>query len=198
MADSDEVAAVYFAVSNIPSTFRSADLRNYFSQFIESGGFVCFHYRHRPEIIREAKEGPEAVDQPGGSSSTADRGTGSGSVSSVKGKAKSCCCVVSVREPEADRFVRLYARNHWINSKGNWLARRCVVKRVKVSNDNGEFVVNWTLSEKNGVLLFVLKRWLHSVILDCSCCAFYTVKVVVVVVYLWLALSLLHFTAHPA
>lgn len=142
MADSDQVdsaAAVYFAVSNIPATFRSADLRNYFSQFIESGGFVCFHYRHRPEIIRGGKEQSEAVVQPAGSSTAADRGTDSGSVSSVndKEKAKSCCCVVLVREPEADRFVRLYAGNHWINSKGTWLARRCVVKRVKVSNDNG-------------------------------------------------------------
>lgn len=155
MADSDEVAAVYFAVSNIPATFRSADLRNYFSQFIESGGFVCFHYRHRPEIIREAKEGAEAVDQPGGSSSTVDQGIDSGPVLSVKEKAKSCCCVVSVRETEADRFVRLYAGNHWINSKGNWLAIRCVVKRVKVSNDNGEFVVNWSLSGGNGVLVFL-------------------------------------------
>lgn len=143
MADSDEVdsaAAVYFAVSNIPATFRSADLRNYFSQFIESGGFVCFHYRHRPEIIRGAKGESKDVVQPAGSSSAADQGTDGGSVSSVneKEKAKSCCCVVLVREPEADRFVRLYAGNHWINSKGNWLARHCVVKRVKVSNDNGE------------------------------------------------------------
>lgn len=142
MADTDEVdpaAAVYFAVNSIPATFRSADLRNYFSQFIESGGFVCFHYRHRPEIIRGGKEVSDTDVQPPGTSSAADRGIDSGSVSSLneKKKAKSCCCVVLVREPEADRFVRLYAGNHWINSKGNWLARRCVVKRVKVSNNNG-------------------------------------------------------------
>lgn len=155
MADSDAVAAVYFAVNNIPATFRSADLRNYFSQFIESGGFVCFHYRHRPEIIREAKEGPETVDQPGGSSSTAERGAHSGSVTSVKEKAKSCCCVVSVRGPEADRFVKLYAGNHWINSKGNWLARRCVVKRVKVSVDDGEFVVHWARRRKRMACFFL-------------------------------------------
>ncbi|KAG8451269.1 hypothetical protein GDO86_003482 [Hymenochirus boettgeri] len=42
-------APVLFVVGGIPSTFRSAQLRNYFSQFTESDGFVCFHYRHRPE-----------------------------------------------------------------------------------------------------------------------------------------------------
>lgn len=144
MANSDEVdsaaAAVFFAVSNIPASFRSADLRNYFSQFIESGGFVCFHYRHRPEIIRGGNDGSEASIQHAGNSSTSDRGTEQSSVSSVndKEKAKSCCCVVFVRKSEADRFARLYAGNHWINSKGNWLSSRCVLKRVKVSDDKGK------------------------------------------------------------
>ncbi|KAM9319540.1 G patch domain-containing protein 3 [Gastrophryne carolinensis] len=40
---------VVFLVGGIPHCFRSAQLRHYFSQFTESGGFVCFHYRHRPE-----------------------------------------------------------------------------------------------------------------------------------------------------
>ena len=36
-------------VNNIPSSFRSADLRRFFSQFIEEGAFRCFHYKHRPQ-----------------------------------------------------------------------------------------------------------------------------------------------------
>ena len=64
MADS-EADVCYFAISNIPASFRSATLRNYFSQFIESGGFHCFHYRHRPEVLREAEEGPRrTADEP--------------------------------------------------------------------------------------------------------------------------------------
>lgn len=137
MAESEEIAPVYFAISNIPATFRSVDLRNYFSQFIESGGFLCFHYRHRPEILRESEEPENANGEQGTSStSTADQETKSGSV--TKKTVKSCCCVVSVHGKEADRFARMYAGNHWINSKGNWLARRCVIRRVKVANDNGE------------------------------------------------------------
>lgn len=142
MADTEDVTSVYFAVSNIPVTFRSADLRNYFSQFIESGGFQCFHYRHRPEIIRES-EGPENTvccpvngEESSPSPSETDQVTETGSAE--KRTVKSCCCVVSLHNKHADRFVRMYAGNHWINSKGSWLARRCVVKRIKVSNDKGQ------------------------------------------------------------
>ncbi|XP_070691695.1 G patch domain-containing protein 3 [Pempheris klunzingeri] len=145
MAASEDVGPVYLAVSNIPVAFRSADLRNYFSQFIESGGFHCFHYRHRPELLREP-EGPDNTacgDGEEGSSRPAetDPETKSSPVEKQmvkKQTVKSCCCVVSVHARDADRFVRMYKGNHWINSKGTWLAGRCVIKRVKVSHDTGE------------------------------------------------------------
>lgn len=45
---------MYLVVTNIPETFRTPDLRNYFSLFIEKGAFNCFHFRHRPcEQLRE-------------------------------------------------------------------------------------------------------------------------------------------------
>lgn len=127
MADPENVSLVFLAISNIPAVFRSADLRNYFSQFIESGGFHCFHYRHRPELHREQGDGEAAT------SGASEPDTGCGS----KQAAKSCCCVVSVPEDQADRLIKMYSGNHWINSKGNWLSRRCVIKRVKVSDDKG-------------------------------------------------------------
>uniref|UniRef100_G3NW27 G patch domain containing 3 n=1 Tax=Gasterosteus aculeatus TaxID=69293 RepID=G3NW27_GASAC len=111
MADSEEGSTVYLAISNIPVALRSADLRNYFSQFIESGGFQCFHYRHRPEVLSTAR-GPEA-----------------------KRAVKTCCCVASLHAKDADRFVKMYAGNHWIDPKGNWLSSRCVIKRVTASRD---------------------------------------------------------------
>ena len=40
-------------VSNIPSDLRTADLRNFFSHFLESGRFTCFHYRHRVDSLDE-------------------------------------------------------------------------------------------------------------------------------------------------
>ncbi|XP_054637730.1 G patch domain-containing protein 3 [Dunckerocampus dactyliophorus] len=139
MAESQGVAPVFFVISNIPVAFHSADLRNYFSQFIESCGFHCFHYRHRPEVLREPQvcgDSEEDGDKSSGSDMAAANST-----DNKKETAKSCCCVVSVHGKEADRFARMYGGNHWIDSKGSWLSRRCVVKRVKVSqhNDNPQF-----------------------------------------------------------
>lgn len=39
----------YAIINNIPGSYHSSHLRDYFSQFIESDGFDCFHFRHRPE-----------------------------------------------------------------------------------------------------------------------------------------------------
>lgn len=152
MADCAE--AVYFAVSNIPVKFRSADLRNYFSQFIESGGFVCFHYRHRPEIQKEiassvSEQKTEAEtetvsqnsnntddddDDDDGTSQTEDPQ----STTKVVKNVTSCCCVVSVNATESERFIKMYSGNQWIDSKGNWLARCCIIRRVRVSSQSGE------------------------------------------------------------
>lgn len=150
MAEGEAEILVYFAISHIPECFRSADLRNYFSQFIESGGFQCFHYRHRPEILREHNRAEIASGEEGSSSPTETEDDRVTTVGSAKNRTmKSRCCVVAVLEKEADRFVRMYAGNHWISSKGNLLARRCVIKRVKVSDDKGY---------KNNDLFFIIKK----------------------------------------
>ncbi|XP_062841485.1 G patch domain-containing protein 3 [Trichomycterus rosablanca] len=191
MAACDE--GVYFVLNNIPVHFRSADLRNYFSQFIESGGFVCFHYRHRPEIrLKPAQtEGPPGAtttttaaragapeqiqadqsengsvdeasdDKPSTSDDIASTSDDKPSTSDDKpstsddkpstsddkpstsddkaspGEQKGdqvCCCVVSVRPQDSDRFGKMYAGNQWIDSKGNWLSKRCLIRRIKVSD----------------------------------------------------------------
>ncbi|XP_061920248.1 G patch domain-containing protein 3 [Entelurus aequoreus] len=141
MADCHGVSPVFFVVSNIPVTFHSADLRNYFSQFIESGGFHCFHYRHRPEVLREP-QGCGDSEEDGYKSSGSDMAAANANNNDKKRETvKSCCCVVSAHGKEADRFARMYGGNHWIDSKGSWLSGRCVVKRVKVSqhNENSQF-----------------------------------------------------------
>ncbi|KAK2815312.1 hypothetical protein Q7C36_023578 [Tachysurus vachellii] len=122
MAALETEAGLFFVVNNIPVKFRSADLRNYFSQFIESGGFVCFHYRHRPEVrVKPEKPSEEEEEKEEGEKQ-----------SEVKAEA-SCCCVVSVKEKEATRFVKMYSGNQWVDSQGNWLMKRCLIRRIKVS-----------------------------------------------------------------
>lgn len=144
MADDERLSPVFFAVSNIPVVFRSADLRNYFSQFIESGGFQCFHYRHRPEILRECTENTadsiDKSDQVNASSSSSQTDRHSEEDSGVKEQkqpAKSCCCIVLVHHEKAEPFLKMYSGNHWIDSKGTWLKKRCVIKRIKVNDDEG-------------------------------------------------------------
>ena len=53
---------VYGIVGNIPPFYHAVDLRNYFSQFLEPGGFKCFHFRHRPET-QKRREQVEAPSQ---------------------------------------------------------------------------------------------------------------------------------------
>ncbi|XP_031608184.1 G patch domain-containing protein 3 [Oreochromis aureus] len=157
MADAETAPSVYFAISNIPVAFRSADLRNYFSQFIESGGFHCFHYRHRPEVLRESGAPENSVSGDGSEprSSSSESAELTKITAESKPAVRSCCCIVSVRAKDAERFVRMYAGNHWIDAKGNWLARRCVIKRVKVSydKDDGSFPYKTKYEQRHRVSL---------------------------------------------
>lgn len=109
--NSDGVAARYCLVSGIPAALRSAQLRAYFSQFLEAGGFLCFHYRHRPER-------PPA----GGGGASAPR---------------TCSCLVSVRPGRARRFVRMYSGKRWVGPGGAALPGRCLIRRVRLSPGTG-------------------------------------------------------------
>ncbi|XP_033837485.1 G patch domain-containing protein 3 [Periophthalmus magnuspinnatus] len=137
MADAEFVPPVYFAICNIPPVFRSADLRNYFSQFIESGGFKCCHFRHRPEVLKDTEKLPNEDSEATSSENPApsERTPKDGE---LRRTVKSCCCVVSVHASHADTFMKMYSGNHWIDSKGNWLTKRCIIKRIRVSQDKGE------------------------------------------------------------
>ncbi|NXH53324.1 GPTC3 protein, partial [Rhabdornis inornatus] len=105
-------AARYCLVSGIPAALRSAQLRAYFSQFLEAGGFLCFHYRHRPER-------PPAG---GGGGASAPR---------------TCSCLVSVRPGRARRFVRMYSGKRWVGPGGAALPGRCLIRRVRLSPGTG-------------------------------------------------------------
>ncbi|KAM6239746.1 G patch domain-containing protein 3 [Porphyrio hochstetteri] len=105
-------AARYCLVSGIPAALRSAQLRAYFSQFVEAGGFLCFHYRHRPE--RPPAAGPGEPAAP-----------------------RTCSCPVAVRPGRARRFVRMYSGKRWVGPGGALLPGRCLVRRVRLSPGTG-------------------------------------------------------------
>ena len=43
------VVAMHFIIANIPESFHTPDLRNFFSELLEKEAFICFHFRHRPQ-----------------------------------------------------------------------------------------------------------------------------------------------------
>ncbi|NWY18931.1 GPTC3 protein, partial [Aphelocoma coerulescens] len=106
----DGGAARYCLVSGIPAALRSAQLRAYFSQFLEAGGFLCFHYRHRPERL------------PAGGGAPAP---------------PTCSLLVSVRPGRARRFVRMYSGKRWVGPGGAALPGRCLIRRVRLSPGTG-------------------------------------------------------------
>ncbi|CAF3363723.1 unnamed protein product [Rotaria socialis] len=99
-------------VSAIPKSFRSADLRNFFSLFVETQAFRCFHFRHRP--------------MPTSSENT---------VSAAQ------MCFIQVYNKRLNEFIRLYHRKHWINVKGNYLSSICLISKV-TNEDNDSTITN--------------------------------------------------------
>ncbi|NXS51256.1 GPTC3 protein, partial [Brachypteracias leptosomus] len=113
-AGNGDVAARYCLVSGIPAALRSAQLRAYFSQFVETGGFLCFHYRHRPERP-PATGGEEAAEPP----------------------PRTCSCLVAVQPGRARRFLRMYSGKRWVGPGGITLPGRCFIRRVRLGPGAG-------------------------------------------------------------
>ncbi|CAN7986856.1 unnamed protein product [Ixodes hexagonus] len=118
MADSSESVTrknvVYVIVNNIPKSYHAADLRNFFSEFVETSGFDCFHFRHRPEVQRKKGSEPSTAD-----SDAARRGT--------------TCCVVRVEADRVDQCLRMYDKKHWVGRDGQTLSTRCFIRRVRLA-----------------------------------------------------------------
>ena len=93
--DTDDAIGQCYIVTNIPSQFRSADLRAYFSQFIEKKGFTCFHYRHRPQVAMAATDESKDANQN-----------------------SYCCCIVKVDHNIVDEFLHLYNNQPWELASG--------------------------------------------------------------------------------
>lgn len=141
----DEESVVYLVVSGIPPVLRSAQLRSYFSQFREQrgGGFLCFHYRHRPErgpplaIPDAARAAPDpAAEDPVLAQATAPDARTVPARDSAPVQTRTCCCVVSVRGvAQAQRLLRMYSGRRWLDSQGTWLPGRCHIRRLRLPTE---------------------------------------------------------------
>ena len=154
MAAPSEAKLVFAAVTNIPSEFHSVDLRNYFSQFIEGSGFDCFHFRHRPELRRKRVENIAStsssklklteVSHSDNQQTDLDPRLGTKRVHVKKhevhrpqhaDKSKTTCCVVRLTNQNMIKLLKMYHRKPWIDKNGDVMSARCVISRIRVSND---------------------------------------------------------------
>lgn len=114
----------YVIVNNIPALYRSADLRNFFTEFIETSGFDCFHFRHRPEVQQKKSA----------STSQSDR-LREDDDNSATARKTTTCCVVRVLTDRVDELLRMYDKKHWIGRDGQTLPTRCFIRKVRVRNN---------------------------------------------------------------
>ncbi|XP_048582833.1 uncharacterized protein LOC5512880 [Nematostella vectensis] len=122
MADSErilieEIKLCHAIIGNIPSKLHSADLRVFFSQFIEGKGFDCFHFRHRPE-------GRGRID-----GEVHDEG---------KSRQKTTCCIVRLTEEKIDELIRMYHGQNWTDKTGQIYSQRAVISRIRVTRLEGQ------------------------------------------------------------
>ena len=142
---------IYAIVGNIPGDYHSCDLRNYFSQFIETGGFECFHFRHRPEEKRLKNSHPQSdkakcsakskdtgcFKVPIGVPKTSSKNVSSGS-QSWKATSKTLCCIIKLKEDCLIRLLQMYHRKHWLDRNGDSIPPLCMISRIKISDEKGD------------------------------------------------------------
>lgn len=120
--------ACYGIVSNIPKEFRSADLRAMFSNFIngETGGFKCFHFRHRPEYRCEAAA--NSGDEEAQSSNTR-------------------CCVIMMLKKQLKELIKGYHGKNWVDRNGKYFPSKAVISKIRIKEGKGSYL--------NAVILFI-------------------------------------------
>jgi len=126
-------------VSNIPPDYHTADLRRFFSDYVEQEKLICFHYRHRPEKKSSADDSP--IQKTDHEKSRLPKSF-SKVVTSRVHVAKdggppdrpTCCCLVHVDNNMAanvaNQFISSFHRKHWLDSKDSELDTLCMIANV--------------------------------------------------------------------
>ena len=129
----------YVLVSNIPPSLHTSDLRKFFTDFVETEKFTCFHYRHRPEKgkVSESVE----VGAPGASRELSYSAKTCGRVHSTQtktGERVSNCCIVQLSPRHVSKFLSKYHRKHWLDSREEEMPACCFVSKVKMPDWGSE------------------------------------------------------------
>ncbi|KAG8177578.1 hypothetical protein JTE90_011744 [Oedothorax gibbosus] len=108
---------IFVIINNIPKDYHASDLRNFFSTFVETGAFICFHYRHRPEVQKPINESANTQEK-------------------ELSRRVTNCCIVKVNSDRVKEFIQKYDNEHWLDRKGETLPSCCHTKQIAVSQDN--------------------------------------------------------------
>uniref|UniRef100_A0A914W9D6 G-patch domain-containing protein n=1 Tax=Plectus sambesii TaxID=2011161 RepID=A0A914W9D6_9BILA len=133
----DEKYHVYAIVRNIPGWFHSKDLRRFFSGFVETARFDCFHFRHRPEIHQQQQQSNDKDS----TDAVTDKSTKLSDPSDKKKDAKNkrFCCVVRLKcKADRDLLISDYHQKHWITEDGSEIALKCFIFSLKLSEGGSD------------------------------------------------------------
>ena len=161
MLEEEAKKCSFVLVGNIPAELRSADLRAFFSHITEKRGFVCFHFRHRPEQLRQVstegavgktvegheEDAEQAKNVNSEPSDVREEDSVGESAYSVPAAAGTRCCVAAVSKRFEAEFLRRYRGRHWAKSGGELLRRKVKLSKLsvyyqeeKTTSDIGKYI----------------------------------------------------------
>uniref|UniRef100_F6TDS0 Uncharacterized protein n=1 Tax=Ciona intestinalis TaxID=7719 RepID=F6TDS0_CIOIN len=132
---------VFVIVRNIPLSYRSADLRRFFSDAVENESFSCFHFKHRPEHRpqKQQKKGSilyseESLPPPYLHLVPAYYVCTIRFFTSAK-ETSTFVCIASLRTcAQRHNFVTKYNKKYWDDKEGNMLTEKCIINLISKKN----------------------------------------------------------------
>lgn len=121
----------YLYLSNIPATYHARELRNFFSQSVESSRFRCFHFRHRPELLLppfQANTDSITIPQLEQSLETKRK---SKKIRKECPPALLLCCILTATSEQAKWLIKHYHGMHWLDPKDDTpIAEKCSLRLI--------------------------------------------------------------------
>ena len=115
-------------IFNIPPQFGSADLRRFFTTFVEKKAFKCFHYKRRPENKLEGFSRNQFLSDIPSSSNEE-----SNSIEEPTSSIQNLALVEVSSSNDLEVFIDYYHLKHWTDRNHEDLSRRCLAFPLKRS-----------------------------------------------------------------
>jgi hypothetical protein len=110
---------IIILILNIPRSYGSGDLRRFFTNFVETTRFECFHFKRRPlqklenSILQPPTNEYEFLPKP-----------------LLDGTSLTNCCLVKIAEADFQEFEKHYQRQNWFDKQEVEADTLCYLKKV--------------------------------------------------------------------